>query len=475
MKIHTYSLFKWIDKVCTFVIYSYGKCDIVPFIHMKNVKSFMNRNIFKELLKWRLDVKRKPLVLLGARQVGKTYALKKFGEKYFDNIFYVNFETEPQIHSLFKGSLNPYHLVKNLELYYNKTIDSKSTLIIFDEVQESAHALTSLKYFLEEAPEYYIAAAGSLLGLKLKRSKGFPVGKVDFLSLYPLSFFEYLEAIGEIKLAEYLQEIKTIKPLAEPIHERTLELFKDYLYVGGMPEVVQRYTESKSLFALRDIQKAIIKAYEFDFAKHAPPQLITRITEIWHSLPRQLSKENKKFIFSAVRAGARAREYDAAIQWLLDAGLIYRARNVETPKLPLSAYADHAGFKLYMNDTGLLGALSDLSSQTIVEGNKLFVEFKGALIENFVAIALTTQGYTLYYWTSGNTAEVDFIIPYQGEVYPLEVKSGTASKKKSLLVYDERYHPKMLHRISPLNLKHDHRICNFPLYLMERYPLGKVI
>lgn len=431
----------------------------------------MKRNLFNELRKWRDSTGRKPLLLLGARQVGKTFLLKKFGTEHFTSLMYINFETEPQIHRLFKGSLDPHTLVKNLEVYYNTTLDSKNTLFIFDEIQESPEALTSLKYFCENAPEYYIAAAGSLLGLKTKRSKGFPVGKVDFLSLYPLSFFEYLDAVGEIKLLHYLKAIMTVEPLPESLHERALEQFKMYLYIGGMPEVVQKYVTQKNLTEVRMVQDTIVKAYEFDFAKHAPPELITRITEIWHSLPLHLARENKKFIFSAVRQGARAREYDAAIQWLLDARLIYRSQHITAPKLPLPAYGDNSAFKLYMSDVGLLGALAQLESRVILQGNELFTEFKGALTENYVACNLARLADNkLYYWTSGNTAEVDFITYYHGQLYPLEVKSGSSNKKKSLQVYDDRYHPELLYRISPMNLRQDGRICNYPLYLIERYP-----
>ncbi len=433
----------------------------------------MKRNIFNKLQQWYQTPRRKPLVLLGARQVGKTYSLKQFGKEHFSSMLYINLETEPQVHRLFHGSLDPHSLIKNLEIYYNTTIDKKNTLIIFDEIQESPEALTSLKYFCEDAPEYCVAAAGSLLGLKTKRSKGFPVGKVNFLSLYPLSFFEYLQAIGQSKLVDYLLSIKTIEPLAEPLHERALDHLKTYLYIGGMPEAVQQYVKHENLLEIRDIQNEIIKAYEFDFAKHAPPELVIRITEVWHSLPRNLAKENKKFIFSAIREGARAREYDAAIQWLIDAKLIYRAVNITTPRLPLPAYGDNSAFKLYMNDVGLLGALSNLESRTVIQGNALFTEFKGALTENFVAANLAAlEDDKLYYWTSGNTAEVDFITHYAGKLYPLEVKSGTSSKKKSLYIYDERNHPELLHRTSPMNLKRDDRMCNYPLYLMEHYPLS---
>jgi len=432
----------------------------------------MKRYIFKELANWRHRQDRKPLVLLGARQVGKTFSLKQFGKECFDQVFYINLESEPKVHNLFQATLDPYKIVKNLEIYYNTTVDPNTTLIIFDEIQESPEALASLKYFCENAPEFFIATAGSLLGLKTKRSKGFPVGKVNFLSLYPLSFFEYLLAIGEHKLLDYLQSIAIIEPLQDLLHEKASELLKIYLYVGGMPEAVKKYAENKNLNEVRNIQHDINRAYEFDFAKHAPSELVARITEVWHSLPKHLAKENKKFIFSAIREGARAREYDAAIQWLLDAGLIYRAVNITAPKIPLPVYGDSNAFKLYLNDVGLLGALSNLESRTVVQGNELFTEFKGALTENFVASNLAMRSENkLYYWTSGNTAEIDFITQHEGKLYPVEVKSGQSGRKKSLQVYEGRYHPALLERFSTMNLRCDGRLCNYPLYLIERYPL----
>lgn len=436
----------------------------------------MKRNIFKELTDWQYCKDRKPLVLLGARQVGKTFSLKQFGSECFDQVLYINLESEPKVHNLFQGTLNPRKIINNLEIYYNTTIDPHTTLIIFDEIQESPEALISLKYFCEEAPEFFIATAGSLLGLKTKRSKGFPVGKVNFLSLYPLSFFEYLLAIGEHKLLEYLQSIVAIEPLPDLLHEKAAELLKIYLYVGGMPEVVKKYAENKNLVEVRNIQHGINRAYEFDFAKHAPSELMSRITEritdVWHSLPKHLARENKKFIFSAIREGARAREYDSAIQWLLDAGLIYRAVNITAPKIPLPVYGDSNAFKLYLNDVGLLGALSNLESRPVVQGNELFSEFKGALTENFVASNLAPRSDNkLYYWTSGNTAEIDFITQHEGQIYPVEVKSGQSGRKKSLQVYDERHHPAWLERFSTMNLRCDGRVCNYPLYLIERYPL----
>jgi predicted AAA+ superfamily ATPase len=442
---------------------------------MKNEGIFMKRLLFNKLQEWQKKPDRKPLILLGARQVGKTFLLKQFGETCFKKVLYINFELEPKVHLLFQDSLNPKTLITQLEIYYNTSIDKKSTLIIFDEVQESPEALISLKYFCEQAPEYFIVAAGSLLGLTVKRSKGFPVGKVNFLYLYPLTYFEYLYAIGEDKLADYLSSIKTIDPLSPPLHELALNHFKTYMYIGGMPDAVKKYAESRQLLHIREIHHEIIKAYEFDFSKHAPPELVNRITEVWHSLPRQLGKENKKFIFSAVRDGARAREYDAAISWLLDAKLIYRANEITSPKLPLPAYSENNIFKIYLNDVGLLGAMANIESSMILHGNDLFTEFKGALTENFVAdhLAMKEDKNKLYYWSSSNTAEVDFIVQFAGQVYPLEVKSGQSTKKKSLKVYEERYHPTQLHRVSPMNLRCDGNIYNYPLYLMERYPIIK--
>lgn len=417
---------------------------------------------------WKNQSKRKPLLLMGARQVGKTFVIKKFGEKEFANTVYLNFEENPRLRTLFDASLDPKVIVKSLSIEMDADIVEGKTLLIFDEVQECPGALNSLKYFCETAPDQHIIAAGSLLGVKLAHVKGFPVGKVEFLTLYPLSFLEFLEALKETRLKNYIEELTAIDPLPPNLHEKALTHFKEYLFVGGMPEAVLEYATTQNVAKVREIQTAILNAYSLDFIKHAPKEHIMKITQVWNAIPNQLAKENKKFIYSAIREGARAKEFEVALQWLEEAGLIHRTKLISTPKIPLSAYADLNAFKIYLVDVGLLGAMANLSAKTLLHENELFQEFRGAITENYVAQELTHSKYALYYWTSEGKAEVDFIIEQEDLIYPLEVKSGTTSKKKSLKVYQEAYHPRMLLRSSPMNLKKDGEVLNCPLYLLEK-------
>jgi Predicted ATPase (AAA+ superfamily) len=427
----------------------------------------MKRTVMNRLLAWKSQSKRKPLILMGARQVGKTFVLKRFGEQEYANIVYVNFEDNPRLCKLFDASLDPKMVLKALTIEMNTEVIAGQTLLIFDEIQECPNALNSLKYFCESAPEQHIVAAGSLLGVKLAHVKGFPVGKVQFLSLYPLSFLEFLEALKEIRLKEFLEEQKNIEPLPSNLHEKLLMYFKEYLFVGGMPEAVAEYIDSQNVSKVREIQTAILNAYSLDFAKHAPKEQIMKINQVWSSIPSQLAKENKKFIYSAVREGGRAKEFEGALQWLIEAGLIYKVPLISVPKIPLSAYVDLNAFKVYLVDVGLLGAMSNLSAKTILHENELFQEFRGAIAENYVAQELVHSQYSLFYWTSEGKAEVDFILEQDDLIYPLEVKSGNSSKKKSLRVYGDTYHPEMLIRSSPMNLRKDGDVLNCPLYLIE--------
>lgn len=426
----------------------------------------MNRDIYKNLLAWKESSTRKPLILHGARQVGKTYILKNFGKEEYDNFIYLNFEEEPETHQFFSQSLKPAKILQNLTLYLKQNITPHTTLVIFDEIQECPAALNSLKYFNEQANEIHIVAAGSLLGIKLAHDKGFPVGKVDFLDLYPLTFCEFLDACNEAGLRNYLEQNTIFEPIAEPIHNKLIELLKYYLFIGGMPEAVQAYINNKDLLHINKIHRAILRAYLLDFAKHAPVHQTMKITEIWHSIPYQLAKENKKFIFSAIKGSARAQTYDTALQWLADAGLIYKIYNNPTPKIPLAGYCDKKAFKIFLLDVGLLGAMNKIESDVIIKGNKLFTEYKGALTENFAVQELLPQFEDLYYWTSEGVAEVDFIFQHHGNILPLEVKAGISKKKKSLMVYADKYNPAMLLRSSLMNLKHDGRIRNYPLYML---------
>jgi len=426
----------------------------------------MKRQIFKNLQDWKQSPSRKPLILKGARQVGKTYILKAFAASEYENVAYLNFENSVQLHELFSGSLKPQDILKILSIELSIDITPGKTLIIFDEVQECPAALNSLKYFNELANEYHICAAGSLLGVTLANSKGFPVGKVDFMHLYPLNFTEFLTAKGEDQLIQYLEDIHTIEPLPSILHEKLLRFLKEYLYIGGMPAAVLEYLSSENFAQIRTIQTNILQAYRLDFAKHAPRNAMMKINQVWDVIPSQLAKENKKFIYSVIRKGARAQEFEGAIQWLTEAGLIHKVYNSSTPKLPLNAYINHDIFKIYLADVGLLGAMAGLSAKVIIYGDAIFQEFQGALLENYVAQALVCQNHDLFYWTSAGQAELDFILQHNDIIYPLEVKSGTSLKKKSLLTYSQKYQPKVQLRTSPMNLKLDGQVLNCPLYLV---------
>jgi len=421
----------------------------------------------ESLRAWKRQSHRKPLLLMGARQVGKTFILKKFGKEEYENTVYLNFENNLPLCKLFDESLDPKTLLKVLAIESNSEIMPGKTLLIFDEVQECPNALNSLKYFCEEAPEIHIVAAGSLLGVKLKHVKGFPVGKVEFLTLYPMSFLEFLEALDQIKLKDYIEEYGKIESFPTALHEKILKFFKEYLFIGGMPEAVAEYLSSQNLLKVRAIQKGVLDAYALDFAKHAPKDQVMKINQVWSSIPSQLAKENKKFIYSVIKSGARAREFEVALQWLLEAGLIHKVSLIRAPKIPLSAYADLNIFKIYLADIGLLGAMSNLDPKAILHENELFQEFRGAITENYIAQELAHSGYPLYYWASEGRAEVDFMLEQDGSIYPLEVKSGNSTKKKSLQVYANSYRPKMLIRTSPKNLRKDGDILNCPLYFIE--------
>jgi predicted AAA+ superfamily ATPase len=432
----------------------------------------MKRDIYHLLEKWKQSERRKPLVLNGARQVGKTYSLKYFGKSSYQKMAYLNFEKDEKLSQYFEETLDPKQLVKIISIHTEIEIEPHNTLLIFDEIQNCPKALNSLKYFYEEANEYHVVAAGSLLGVKTAGEKGFPVGKVNFLDLYPLTFFEFLSALGHAKMRALLEDCHEYEPIPNPLHEKLLQLLKLYFFVGGMPEAVAEYIKTERMPIVREIQMEILNAYERDFAKHAPLHEIMKITTVWKQVHRQLAKENKKFIFAAIRKSARGRDYEDAIQWLTDAGLIHKSYLVESPKFPLSAYANADIFKVFLIDVGLLGAQSNLSSLTIIDGDLLFTEFKGALTENFVAQELiATKHKKNYYWASEGTAEIDFLIEEEHEIYPLEVKAGTSQKKKSLLIYNQKYTPSKLIRATTMNLKHDGSIYNLPLYLVSRFPL----
>lgn len=428
----------------------------------------MKRQILTKMREWKSSARRKPMVLMGARQVGKTTSLKRFADTDYDNSVYLNFEDEPHLISLFDASLKPSQLLKAMQIEFGVEIQPERTLIIFDEVQACPNALNSLKYFNEDANEYHIAAAGSLLGVKLLNTEGFPVGKVNFMDMFPLSFFEFLVALEKTDLKNFLEEITLAEKIPGNIHEKSLALFKEYLFVGGMPEAVATYVNTESFDDVREIHQAILRAYSLDFSKHAPPNEIMKINQVWDNIPNQLAKENKKFIYSVLRKGARAKEFEIAIQWLKEAGLIHKIQNISTPKIPLKAYANFDFFKLYLVDVGLLGAMTNLSAKTLLQGNQLFQEFRGSYLENMVAQTLTQSNLRPYYWTSEGRAEIDFVFEHNGIILPLEVKSGTTNKKKSLQTYIQKYQPSLTIRSSPMNLCKNGQILNCPLYLLEK-------
>lgn len=427
----------------------------------------MYRIARQALLDWKGSRNKKPLILRGARQVGKTTLLKDFAQNEFTHHVYLNFEDKPALKSLFQEDLDSKRIIEAIGLTVGNRIMPEKTLLIFDEIQECPEALNSLKYFCENAPEYPICAAGSLLGVKLVHTKGFPVGKVEFADLYPMNFAEYLLASGEALLHEHLANIKSIQPLPQIVHDKLTRLFKQYLFIGGMPEIVSEYVIHRDISTIRKKQSDILDAYSVDFAKHAPKSDVLKISEIWQSLPSQLAKENKRFVYSKIKASARGREYDNAMQWLVDAGLIYKVFNVTTPKHPLSGYADVGAFKIYSLDAGLLGAMADISPKLLVQGNDLFAHYHGSFIENYVGQALKPHFKQLHYWTSEGKAELDYLIQYDNDIFPVEVKSGTSRTKKSLRVYKEKFNPRLAIVLSPANLIHDGNILNCPLYMAD--------
>ena len=401
----------------------------------------MERVLINELHKWKDKPDRKPLILRGARQVGKTWLLKDFGKKFFKDVCYINFEQKDVLGAIFEGTLSPQRIIEQLSVYSGKKIQPADTLLIFDEVQEMPRALTSLKYFAEEAPEYAICCAGSLLGVALHEGTSFPVGKVEFLDLYPLSFREFLLANGEEMLLDYILN-DGHRGLAA-FTEKLTDYLKKYFVIGGMPSAVLKWLDTHDFFEVDDVQKQLLAAYENDFSKHAPRQMIEKIRYVWDSIPSQLAKENKKFVYGLVRDGARAREYEDSLMWLSDAGEIIRTYNISKPDVPLKAYADLKSFKVFLLDVGLLRCMSGVSPKVILEGSKIFEEFKGALTEQYVCqeLQLFKRLQTNFYWTSSSSAEVDFLVSDGMEVYPLECKAGITMNAKSLKVYRQKYMP----------------------------------
>ena len=427
----------------------------------------MYRIAIEKLYKWKNSKRRKPLIIEGARQVGKTWLMKEFGKQAYADTVYINFDSNSRMADLFSADLDTDRLIMGLELYAGRKINPDNTLLIFDEVQEVPRALASLKYFYENAPQYHIVCAGSLLGIALHQGTSFPVGKVDFLKLYPLSFSEFLMATGNERFAELLK--KQDYEMITSFKQTYIDALKHYYFVGGMPEAVQSFAESKDFNEVRAIQKRILAAYEQDFSKHAPNEIVPKIRMLWNSIPSQLARENKKFIYGLVREGGRAREYETAIMWLSDCGLVHKVSRVNAAGIPLKAYEDLKAFKLFIVDVGLLGCMTGLRQRTLLDGDDLFVEFKGALTEQYVCQQLKTiEDLGVYYYTNDRgSCEIDFVVDTGEQIVPIEVKAETNLRAKSLKTYRERFEPELSVRTSMADYKKEDWLLNLPLYAIE--------
>jgi len=427
----------------------------------------IERDALKNLMQWKENKNRKPLILQGARQVGKTWLLKEFGKRTFDHVAYFNFDTQPALKEFFTKTKEPHQIIKFLSFLNKQPIKPKETLIVFDEIQECYEALNSLKYFCEDAPEYFVACAGSLLGVAMNKGATFPVGKVDFLTIHPLSFNEYL-SVSDDNLLAYLESVNTVEAIPEIFFDSLVKRLKEYFITGGMPEAIVSIAEQSDVSLTQTVLQNILNAYILDFSKHVASKDIQKIHYIWSSLPSQLSRENKKFLYQTVKNGARAREYEDALQWLISAGLVHKIYRSAKPSLPISAYDDVSAFKIYSLDVGILRRLSLLDPVAISEGNRLFTEFKGALTENFVLNSLIRQFETIpRYWASGNSAELDFLLQHQNEIVPVEVKSDENIRSKSMAFYRKEYVPEICLRYSLRNLKYDNGVLNIPLFMAD--------
>ena len=428
----------------------------------------MYRIAMEKLWKWKQSSRRKPLIVEGARQVGKTWLMKEFGRQAYADTVYINFDSNSRMAELFASDLDTERLIMGLELYAGHKIDPDNSLLIFDEVQEVPRALASLKYFYENAPQYHIVCAGSLLGIALHQGTSFPVGKVDFLKLYPLSFREFLMATGKERFAKLLdnQDFQMITSFKQTY----MDALKLYYFVGGMPEAVQSFAEENDFNEVREIQKRILSAYEQDFSKHAPREIVPRLRMLWNSIPSQLAKENKKFVYGLVREGARAKDYETAILWLCDCGLIHKVSRVNTAGIPLRAYEDLKAFKLFVVDVGLLGCMAGLRQRTLLDGNHLFAEFKGALTEQYVCQQLKTiPALDVYYYTNDRgSCEVDFVVDTGEKIVPVEVKAEVNLRAKSLKFYREKFSPEVSVRTSMADYKKEEWLVNLPLYAIDQ-------
>ena len=427
----------------------------------------MYREKFEDLITWKNSKNKQPLIIRGARQVGKTWLMKEFGKTNYKNVAYIHFDNNSRMEELFKGDLVPSKIIEGLQIETGVKIEPKETLIIFDEIQEVPRALTSLKYFQEELPEYDIIAAGSLLGVALHNGTSFPVGKVQFLDLYPLNYKEFLKALGEEELLQLLQ--KKDFELIKVFKTKFIDTLKQYYFVGGMPEVVDNFVQNRDYKQVREIQNKILYSYEQDFSKHAPNDIVPKLRLLWNNIPSQLAKENKKFIYGLIRQGARAREFELAMMWLIDCGLVYSVSRVSKPDLPLAAYQDFNSFKLFIVDTGILGAMTGISEKTLLEANNIFTEFKGALTEQFVLQQLKSmKDISIFYWSAEkSTAEIDFIIQSENKIIPIEVKAEENLQAKSLKTFYEKYNNPNCIRTSMSDYREQEWIKNIPLYYIN--------
>ena len=425
----------------------------------------MERLLMDQLKTWKEKKNRKPLIIHGARQVGKTWLMKEFGRRYFANVAYISFDNNEYAKNIFELDFDIKRIISSLKIASGTDIQAGNTLIILDEIQEAPKAMTSLKYFCENAPEYYVVAAGSLLGMALHQGTSFPVGKVDFLNLMPMTFHEFLLACRENDLASLI--VSGDYETCNIFSGKYTDLLRKYYYVGGMPEAVQCYTDTDNMQEVRTIQKQLLLYYENDFSKHAPKEQIPRIQMVWNSIPAQLAKENKKFIYGVLREGARAKDFELAIQWLFDYGLIKKSFCIKKPGMPLKAYIEQSYFKLYLNDVGLLAAMGNIPAKTLIEGNRIFEEFKGALTEQYVAQELSARNYELYYYSSSNSGmEVDFVVQNGEFCIPLEVKAEENLRAQSLRSYCRKYDPEKALRTSMSNFRIEEWMTNVPLYMI---------
>jgi predicted AAA+ superfamily ATPase len=428
----------------------------------------MYRESIINLKNWKEDKFRKPLIVRGARQVGKTWLLKEFGRTSYAKLVYVNFEETPALQNIFATDFDIERIITILQIQAQTTITADDTLIVFDEIQSAERGVTSLKYFCENAPQYHVIAAGSLLGMGLHSQVSFPVGKVDFLDLRPLSFYEFLYSLNESALVDALKAKNW--GVISVFTEKLKEYLRYYFYVGGMPEVVSAFAETRDWQLVRRIQNRILNSYEGDFSKHAPNETVPRIRMVWQSIPSQLAKENKKFVYGVLREGARAKDFELAIQWLVDCGLLLKSHRISKPGIPLAAYQEISAFKLFLHDLGLLGAMSGLDVRTIIDGDEIFTEFKGALTEQFVMqqLRLNSERYIGYWTNDKSTSEVDFVIQEEGKVIPVEVKSGENLRSKSFRLFCEKYKPSKAIRTSLTDYKEEEWMINVPLYAIGK-------